>query len=62
MKINEQMKQIENPIARGIFFIIFCIVLLLLVIPAIPYAIVKGICNLDYYEEWIDFIKEYVPL
>ena len=62
MKVNEQLKQIKNPIARAIFFILFYAILLLLVVPAIPYAIVKGLCNLDYYEEWIDFIKEYVPL
>lgn len=62
MKLTERMTRIENPIARAIFFILFCIMLLLLIIPAMPYAIVKGLCNLDYYEEWFDFIKEYIPL
>ena len=28
----------------------------ILLIPAIPYAIARGVCNLDYYEEWFDFI------
>ncbi len=62
MKLSGRISKIGNPIARAIFFILFFIILLLLTIPAIPYAIVKGLCNLDYYEEWIDFIKEYIPL
>lgn len=57
MKVN-----VKNPIARAIFFILFYVILILLVVPAIPYAIAKGLCNLDYYEEWIEFIKERVPL
>lgn len=62
MKIKDQLKQIKNPIARVIFFILFCIAMILLTIPAIPYAIIKGVCNLDYYEDWFDFIKEHIPL
>ena len=62
MKIKDQLKQIENPIARVIFFILFYIAMILLIITAIPYAIVKGVCNLDYYEEWFDFLNKYNPL
>ena len=23
-------------------------------------TIVKGVCNLDYYEDWLDFIYKYI--
>ena len=58
-KLNEK---ISNPIIRGIVLILFYIIIIILLIPAIPYAIVKGVCNLDYYEDWFDFINKYNPL
>lgn len=56
---NNINKIINNMIVRAIISILYCIVIN---IPAIPYAIVKGICNIDYYEEWNDFIFKYIPL
>lgn len=47
---------------RGVILIILYIAVIILIIPAIPYAIVKGVCNLDYYEDWFDFINKYIPL
>ena len=49
-------------IIRTIILILCCIVITILTITAIPYAIIKGISNLDYYEEWGDFIFKYIPL
>lgn len=40
--------------------IVFCIVLIIVIISAIPYAIVRGVCNIKYYEEWADFIFKYL--
>ena len=56
-KLNEQ---ISNPIIRGIIVILWYIAIIILLIPAIPYAIVKGVCNLDYYEDWVEFINNTV--
>ena len=55
-------KIISNMIIRAIILIICYIVIIAISIPAIPYAIVRGICNIDYYEEWNDFIFKYIPL
>ena len=52
-KLNEK---ISNPIIRGIVLIILYILTAILVIPAIPYAIIRGICNLEYYDEWFEFV------
>lgn len=61
--MNENIdKIINNIIVRAIILILCCIVITILTITAIPYAIVKGICNTDYYEEWSDFIFKYIPL
>lgn len=56
-KLNEK---ISNPIIRGIIVILWYIAIIILLIPAIPYAIVKGVCNLDYYEDWVEFINNTV--
>lgn len=55
-------KIINNMIVRAIISILYCIVIIAINIPAIPYAIVKGICNTDYYEEWNNFIFKYITL
>ena len=52
-KLNEK---ISNPIIRGIVLIIFYIIIIILFLPSMPYAIVRGVCNLEYYEEWYKFI------
>ena len=57
-RLNEK---ISNPMVRGVILIIFYIAVIILIIPAIPYAIVKGVCNLNYYEDWFDFINKYIP-
>ena len=32
-------------------------------ITAIPYVLVKGLCNSEYYEEWLDIVlKQYVKI
>lgn len=54
------MKKISNPIIRGIIVILWYIAIIILLIPAIPYAIVKGVCNLDYYEDWVEFVNDKV--
>ena len=53
-------KKISNPIVRGIVLILLYIGVTIVLIPAIPYAIVKGVCNLDYYEDWFDFMRDKV--
>ena len=53
-------EKISNPIVRGIVLILLYIVVTIVLIPAVPYAIVKGVCNLDYYEDWYDFIRDKV--
>lgn len=55
-------KIINNMIVRAIIALLCCIIITILTITAIPYAIIKGISNLDYYEEWSDFIFKYIPL
>ena len=49
-------------IIRAIVLILCYIAITIISITAIPYAIVKGVCNLDYYEDWVDFIFKYIPL
>ena len=53
-------KKISNPIVRGIVLILLYIGVTIVLVTAVPYAIVKGVCNLDYYEDWNDFIKDKV--
>lgn len=55
-------KKISNPIVRGIVLIIFYIIIIILFLPSMPYAIIRGVCNLKYYEDWFDFINKYNPL
>ena len=54
------MRKISNAIVRGIVLILLYIGVTIVLIPAIPYAIVKGVCNLDYYEDWFDFMRDKV--
>ena len=51
-----KIKAIHNPIIKGTVAMLIYIASVILLIPAIPYAIARGVCNLDYYEEWFDFI------
>ena len=60
--MKELNEKISNPMVRGVILIILYIAVIILIIPAIPYAIVKGVCNLDYYEDWFDFINKYIPI
>ena len=53
-------KKISNPIVRGIVLILLYIGVTIVLIPAVPYAIVKGVCNLDYYDDWFDFMRDKV--
>ena len=53
-------EKISNPIVRGIVLILLYIGVTIVLIPAIPYAIVKGVCNRDYYEDWFDFMRDKV--
>ena len=66
MKVN-----VKNPIARVILTTLSYIsitIILILVIPfivimlisAIPYAMIKGLVNTDYYEDWVNFINKYI--
>ena len=55
MKVN-----IKNPIARVILITVSYISIVVVLIPAIPYAMIKGAVNSDYYEDWFDFIDKYI--
>ena len=58
-KLNEK---ISNPMIRLIILILWYTAIIILCITAIPYVIIRGVCNLDYYEDWFDFINQYNPL
>lgn len=51
----------SNPIIRAIVLILLSIAITILTITAMPYAIIRGACNLKYYREWTDFIFKYLP-
>lgn len=53
-------KKISNPIVRGIVLILLYIGVTIVLVTAVPYAIVKGVCNLDYYEDWYNFMRDKV--
>ena len=55
MKLN-----VKNPIARVVLITLSYISIVIILVPAIPYAIVKGLVNTEYYEEWLDFINKYI--
>lgn len=55
-------KKIHNPIIIAIVAILIYICAIILFVPAIPYAIVRGVCNLDYYGEWFDFIDSKIKI
>ena len=55
MKVN-----VKNPIARVVLITLSYISVVIILVPAIPYAIVKGLVNTEYYEEWLDFIGKYI--
>ena len=55
MKVN-----VKNPIARVVLITLSCISVVIILVPAIPYAMVKGLVNTEYYEEWLDFINKYI--
>ena len=61
--MNKNISKItSNMIIRAIVLILCYIAITIISITAIPYAIVRGACNLDYYEDWNDFIFKYIPL
>lgn len=62
---------IKNPIARvilitlsyisiAIIFILVIPFIVIMLIPAIPYAMIKGLVNTEYYEDWVNFINKYI--
>ena len=62
-------KIISNPIVKNIIAILYfivtviitiltCIAFIILFIPAIPYAIVRGVCNLKYYKDWFNLMNK----
>ena len=55
MKVN-----VKNPIARVMLITLRYISIVIILVPAIPYAMVKGLVNTEYYEEWLDFIYKYI--
>lgn len=55
MKVN-----VKNPIARVVLITLSYISAVIVLVPAIPYAMVKGLVNTEYYEEWFDFIEKYI--
>lgn len=57
MKVN-----VKNPIARVVLITLSYISIVIILVPAIPYAMVKGLANTEYYEDWFDFINQYNPL
>lgn len=59
-KMKNLIEKASNPIIRLIVVILWYTAIAILSITAIPYAIVKGVCNLDYYEDWFDFMNSLV--
>ena len=59
-KMENLSDKISNPIVRGIVLVLLYIGVTIVLIPAVLYAIVKGVCNLDYYEDWYDFMRDKV--
>ena len=55
MKVN-----VKNPIARVVLITLTYISAVIVLVPAIPYAMGKGLVNTEYYEEWLDFIEKYI--
>lgn len=55
MKVN-----VKNPIARVLLITLIYISAVIVLVPAIPYAMVKGLVNTEYYEDWFDFIERYI--
>lgn len=57
------MKKLNSNSIVGIIVLILCYTAITIMsITAIPYAIIRGVSNLDYYEDWWDFIMKYIPL
>lgn len=56
------MKKLNsNSIIGIIILIIFYTAITIMSITAIPYAIIRGVCNLDYYDEWASFLFKHIP-
>ena len=53
-------EKIHNPIIIAIVTILIYICSVIVLIPAIPYAMIKGAVTTEYYEEWLDFIYKYI--
>ena len=62
---------IKNQIARvilttlsyitiAIIFILVIPFIVIMFILAIPYAMLKGLVNTEYYEDWVNFINKYI--
>lgn len=51
---------VKNPIARLVLITLTYISVVIIIVPIIPYAMVKGLVNTKYYEEWLDFINKYI--
>ena len=51
---------VKNPIARVLLITLTYISAVIVLVPAIPYAMVKGLVNTEYYEDWLDFIEKYI--
>lgn len=50
----------DIPMLRCIKVVMYCLVVLIVVISAIPYALIKGLVNTEYYQEWADFFLDCV--
>ena len=55
MKVN-----VNNPIARLVLITLSYIYVVIMLVPIIPYAMINGLVNIEYYEEWLDFIDKYI--
>lgn len=47
--------------SQYIKLVIYCLIILILLVSSIPYALIKGLGNMDYYEEWADFFLDRIP-
>lgn len=63
------IEKFSNPIVKNIIAILYfivmviitiltCIAFIILFIPAIPYAIIRGVCNLKYYKDWFNLMNK----
>ena len=52
------MKIKDIPMLQYIKEILYCLVVLIMMISAVPYALIKGLGNKKYYQEWAELFSD----